>query len=314
MCSSDLTSDRPYERARGLEILERMAKADVFGARRELAAGIRKDDPVRARQLLEDSRRTDPGGAIVPLAQMLIAGEGGPADPKRALSLLKDVSDSWMAKGMLGQLALEGKWVPRNVQEAVRLIDLSSGYDYDARIEVLQLLAANPTVRVEYPEHLLFDAAEAAELDEPGAMQALIARVSFAHSADDAANQARDVAEPFSRQALRHRVFEPRDRILLDRLEQLIFAAKATIDIANRHACSLRHRRHREVGDAATPQEPLGGLHDPGERGAAAPLLRSENMRRGFKGRHSFRDSFLPLPQDCQNDSIPECECKLHSH
>ncbi len=65
--------------------------------------------------------------------------------------------------------------MPRNVQEAVRLIDLSSGYDYDARIEVLQLLAANPTVRVEYPEHLLFDAAEAAELDEPGAMQALIA-------------------------------------------------------------------------------------------------------------------------------------------
>ncbi len=44
-----VTSDRPYERARGLEILERMAKADVFGARRELAAGIRKDDPVRAR-------------------------------------------------------------------------------------------------------------------------------------------------------------------------------------------------------------------------------------------------------------------------
>jgi len=168
-------SDKPYERTRGLEILERTAKADVFGAKRELAAAIRKDDPVRARQLLEESGRSDSGGAIVPLAQMLIAGEGGPADPKRALSLLKGASDSWMAKGMLGQLTLEGKWVPRNVPEAVRLIDLSSGYDYDARIHVLQLLAANPAVRVEYPEHLLFDAAEAAELDEPGAMQALIA-------------------------------------------------------------------------------------------------------------------------------------------
>lgn len=169
------TSDNPDERARGLEILERMAKADVFGAKRELAVAIRKDDPVRARQLLEDSRRSDPGGAIVPLARMLISGEGGPADPRRALSLLKGVSDSWMAKGMLGQLMLEGKWVPRNVQEAVRLIDLASGYDYDARIQVLQLLAANPAVRVEYPEHLLYYAAEAAELDEPGAMQALIA-------------------------------------------------------------------------------------------------------------------------------------------
>ena len=51
---------------------------------------------------------------------MLIAGEGGPADPKRALSLLTGKSDSWMpmlegasnswmAKGMLGQLTLEGK-------------------------------------------------------------------------------------------------------------------------------------------------------------------------------------------------------------
>lgn len=116
-----------------------------------------------------------PGVAIVPLAQMLISSEGGPADPKRAMSLLKGVSDSWMAKGMLGQLMLEGKWVPRNVQEAVRLIDLASGYDYDARLQVLQLLVANPAVRVEYPEHLLYYAAEAAELDEPGAMQALIA-------------------------------------------------------------------------------------------------------------------------------------------
>ena len=36
------------------------------------------------------------------------------------------------------------------------------------------MLAANPAVRVEYPEHLLYSAAEAAELDEPGAMHALI--------------------------------------------------------------------------------------------------------------------------------------------
>lgn len=169
-------SDRPEERARGLDILERLANgAYVFGAKRELATAIRKQDPVRARQLLEDSRRSDPGGAIVPLAQMLISGEGGPADPRRALSLLKGVSDSWMAKGMLGQLALEGKLVPRNVPEAVRLIDLASGYDYDARIQVLQLLAANPAVRLDYPKSLLYNAAEAAELDEPGAIQALIA-------------------------------------------------------------------------------------------------------------------------------------------
>ena len=169
-------SDKPEERARGLDILERIASGPyVFGAKRELAIAIRKQDPVRARALLEEARSADPGGAIVPLAQMLISGEGGPADPRRAVSLLKGVSDSWMAKGMLGQLMLEGKWVPRDIQEGIRLIDLASGYDYDTRIQVLRLLAHYPDVRLGYPEHLLYYAAEAAELDEPGAMQALIA-------------------------------------------------------------------------------------------------------------------------------------------
>lgn len=176
-------SDKPDERARGLDILERMANGPyVFGARRELANAIRKDNPVRARALLEEARHADPGGAIVPLAQMLIAGEGGPADPRRAVSLLKGVSDSWMAKGMLGRLMLEGKWVPRNIKEGVRLIDISSGYDYDARIQVLRLLAEHPDVRLDYPDNLLFDAAEAAELDEPGAIQALIALKLSANS------------------------------------------------------------------------------------------------------------------------------------
>jgi TPR repeat protein len=142
-----------------------------YGAKTELALAIRKQDPVRARTLLEESRRPDPGGATVPLAQMLIAGEGGPADPKRALSLLKGTSDSWMAKGMLGQLTLEGKLVPRDVQEAVNLIDRASTYDFDARMQVVRLLAET---RVRNPKITLYYATEAAELDEPGAMKALI--------------------------------------------------------------------------------------------------------------------------------------------
>jgi TPR repeat protein len=170
-------SDKPDERARGLDILEGLnapGQPYQFGARRELALAIRKEHPVRARALLEESRRPDPGGAIVPLAEMLIAGEGGPADPKRAVSLLRGVSDSWMAKGMLGRLALEGKWVPRDIQEAVRLIDISSGYDFDARLQVLRLLAEYPEIRVSHPKRTLYDAVQAAELDEPGAMAALI--------------------------------------------------------------------------------------------------------------------------------------------
>ena len=171
-------SDKPDERTRGLGILEGLNAAGQpyqFGARRALALAIRKDDPVRARTLLEDARRTDSGGAIVPLAEMLIAGEGGPADPKRALSLLKGPSDSWMAEGMLGRLTLEGKLVPRDVQKAVTQIDRASAWDLDARLLVVRLLAEFPDMRVNGPKRVLYDAMQAAELDEPGAMAALIA-------------------------------------------------------------------------------------------------------------------------------------------
>jgi len=135
---------------------------------------IRKQDPVRARALLEEARRADPGGAIPPLAEMLIAGEGGPADPKRALSLLNSNKNSVAVAGVLGQVYLEGKLVPRNVQEAVSLIDTAGQWDLNARLQVLQILAANPETRLMNSKGVLYYAMEAAELDEPGAMTALI--------------------------------------------------------------------------------------------------------------------------------------------
>ena len=59
---------------------------------------------------------------------MLIAGEGGHADPTRGLSLLTGKSDSWMpmlegasnswmAKGMLGRFTLEGKLMAAQCSE-----------------------------------------------------------------------------------------------------------------------------------------------------------------------------------------------------
>jgi TPR repeat protein len=169
-----VTSDKPDERARGLDILERMAKAGQFGAKRELAIAIRKDDPVRARKLLEESLWPDPGGAPPRLAEMLIAGEGGAADPKRALSLLNKRTDTTGAKAVLGRLYLEGKLVPRDAQQAALLLDQAGAWDLDARTEVVRILGANPDVRITNPKHLLYYATEAAELDEPGAMAALI--------------------------------------------------------------------------------------------------------------------------------------------
>jgi hypothetical protein len=44
----------------------------------------------------------------------------------------------------------------------------------DARMQVLRLLAEFPEVRVNGAKGVLYDAVEAAELDEPGAMAALI--------------------------------------------------------------------------------------------------------------------------------------------
>ena len=167
-------SDRPDERARGLDLLRGLSRAGQFGAKTQLAIAIRNDDPARARALLEESLRGDPGGATPRLAEMLIAGEGGPADPKRALSLLRAPSDTVGAKAVLGRLHVEGRLLPRNAQEGVRLIDIASQWDLDLRLEVVRLLAANPDVRVNNPKRVLYDAAMAAELDEPGALTALI--------------------------------------------------------------------------------------------------------------------------------------------
>ena len=93
---------------------------------------------------------------------------------QRALKLLRAPRDSVGVKGVLGQVYLEGKLVPRDVQEAVNLIDMAAVWNLDARLQVLQLLAANPEVRVTHPKSTLYYAAEAADLDEPGAMTALI--------------------------------------------------------------------------------------------------------------------------------------------
>ena len=168
-----VTSDKPEERARGIDLLERLTKANSFGAKADLAEAIRREDPVRARTLLEEAHRPDPGGAIPPLAEMLISGEGGPADPKRAVSLLKSTRTA-RAEAALGRLTLEGRLVPRDVQEAVRLLFIGSAWELDVKLELLKVLAENPEARLEYPKRLLYFAMEAAELDEPGALAALI--------------------------------------------------------------------------------------------------------------------------------------------
>jgi TPR repeat protein len=169
-------SDKADERQRGIDILEKLAKTGRGDARAYLAVAIRGSDPVRARQLLEQAVRTYPGHAEAPLSDMLIKGEGGPKDEKRAVSMLqRSAYDAQHSKWMLGQLTLEGRLVRRDVAAAVKLLGPWSQWDYDTRLQIVRLLAENPEVQMGYPERFLYTATEDAELGEPGAMDALIA-------------------------------------------------------------------------------------------------------------------------------------------
>ena len=64
--------------------------------------------------------------------------------------------------------------MPRDLKNGVDLLSIFAQWDYDARLRLLKLLAANPDLTIAYPGSTLYDATEAAGLGEPGAMAALI--------------------------------------------------------------------------------------------------------------------------------------------
>jgi TPR repeat protein len=167
-------SDDPEVRKRGIALLEALpGRGD---AQAYLAEAIRMGDPAHARKLLEGALRTYPGHALAPLAEMLIAGEGGPKDERRALSLLQRApADAQQAKALLGCLTLEGRLVRRDVSQAVGLLLPWSQWDYDTWLLIANVLAENPDVPLSRPDGFLYDAIEFAELGEPGALDALIA-------------------------------------------------------------------------------------------------------------------------------------------
>jgi hypothetical protein len=49
-----------------------------------------------------------------------------------------------------------------------------AAWNYEARLQLLQLLADNPDLTIDYPGSILYDGTEAAELGEPGTVIALI--------------------------------------------------------------------------------------------------------------------------------------------
>jgi TPR repeat protein len=171
-------SDDPAQRARGIDILERLTKAGRRDAGAWLAIAIRYDDPVRARGLLESAMWNEVGTALPTLADMLINGEGGAADPKRAVKLLESNATGGGTDAIsfkLGELYRDGQLVPRDPQKAAGLMRNEVQWSVDATLELAQLVIDNPTIAVDSDKDFLYTLNDHAELGESNAMATLIA-------------------------------------------------------------------------------------------------------------------------------------------
>jgi len=132
--------------------------------------GTRKD-PARARRLIEAMMATDQTAAAIH-ADMLARGEGGPADLRQALAMLRDekMQHNGTAQSLLAGLLLDGKVIGRQPQEAIQALARAGDLDTSLQLAAL-LLDYQPTLAA--PDILVkrLDAAILAE--EPGAAIAL---------------------------------------------------------------------------------------------------------------------------------------------
>jgi TPR repeat protein len=126
-------------------------------------------DQMKARQMLEarlDKFRDE--NAKPMLADMLAKGEGGPADPKRGLSMLRDENVGTLrgAPAILAGLLLDGKAVGRQPREAIRV--LAKSWELADQILLAGLLMDYKT-SLDDPKRLVKQLFAAAEVSEPGA-------------------------------------------------------------------------------------------------------------------------------------------------
>jgi hypothetical protein len=148
-----------------------------------LAMAMRRQHLARARNLLQAALKDAPCHAVAPPADMLINGEGGAKDEKRALSLLTGrlASDVAAVAAALGRLMIEGRLMHRNVAEGIQLLRRDAVSSLETQMEVMRHRRANPDVSIHRPNDFPYDALEAAELDEPG-MPAVIIDLKLSDS------------------------------------------------------------------------------------------------------------------------------------
>lgn len=123
--------------ARAVELLK---KADAQGYDRattllgEIRAGQFDDrhrDPARARALFERAAQAGNDGARLNLGLMLINGQGGPAEPERAIDLLKAQASSYPeAAGALGLAYEHGQGVSADIDQAARWYKIAADRGY----------------------------------------------------------------------------------------------------------------------------------------------------------------------------------------
>lgn len=166
--------DDPQQRQRGMDLLVRTKRSDAAAF---FADAVRPTDPVRARRIYEDLLGSQESHVAPELADMLFKGEGGPANPKRAVDLLDGGSwfgDSPFLKAHYGRLLVEGKYVKPDPQKGIEAMSYMTQWSIEWRHEVMDLLARNPALRISNPDGMIYDAVEAIELGEPGAVMAMI--------------------------------------------------------------------------------------------------------------------------------------------
>jgi TPR repeat protein len=136
------------DRTRGLTLAEdALGKGFPYAIRvkaRALRDGVGLDkNPEEARKILEAAVKAGNGFATAPLGDMLMKGEGGPADKDRGIELLASdkQSEDGMGRAMLADLHVEGTMVPRLPRKAMGLMADHALIDLETRQKLGELIA-----------------------------------------------------------------------------------------------------------------------------------------------------------------------------
>ncbi|TPK97414.1 MULTISPECIES: sel1 repeat family protein [unclassified Mesorhizobium] len=217
-------------------------------------------DAAKARQLLEARVGSDQY-AIPMLADMLAKGEGGPADGKRAIAMLRAATKNVAEAGPeLAGLLMDGKFVGRQPREAIQL--LNAPWDLDASIRLARLLPDYDGVQIDNPGQLIERLSDGAEAGEPGAALAL-ARLQLS---DD---------QQFKNEDLARAMLKP----LADSGDREALWLYASTQYANLDSTSYRPSRR----DDGLSDDQLKALIDEGEakKEQQAYLLQAKLLRKG---------------------------------